>query len=59
MIVPLQDNGLDGLSSESQGGGAGTWIGVGTGVVLVLLIIIALFYFKLYVLFVLCFRQNV
>lgn len=50
-IIPLQDNGLDSLSSERQGAetGAGVWIGVGAGVLLVLFMIAGLFYFKMYV----------
>jgi hypothetical protein len=43
----LEENTIDGLSSESQGSDAGVWIGVGAGVILVLFIIIALFYLKM------------
>lgn len=59
MITPLEDNTIDGLSSQHQGNGAitsggggggnnvGVWIGVGAGIILVLLFIIILFYLKL------------
>jgi hypothetical protein len=43
----LEENTIDGLSSESQGSDTGVWIGVGAGVILVLFIIIALFYLKM------------
>ena len=50
VLPPLEDNGIDGLSSESQNSGStGVWIGVGAGVILVLFIIIAIFYLKMYV----------
>ena len=47
-LPPLEENTIDGLSSESQGSDAGVWIGVGAGVILVLFVIIALFYLKMY-----------
>lgn len=56
VIPSLEDNTIDGLSSEQQsnatikeggGGNIGVWIGVGAGIILVLLFIIVLFYLKL------------